>query len=226
MYCVNCGAMAATGASFCGQCGSAVSSTTGSPSSPPAQSGPPPTGMGFQPPRAGPPISETTVASHFATAPQMSKSYSAPVPEMSRHCGACGVSLDPRAVVCPRCGVPSQAPLGAKSKTTAVLLAVFLGPWTWLYTYARDAKKFWVGIGAALVWFVLLILAWTALAASVNTCTTQAALSNGCSVASTGAGFGIVVSVLAWIIFPGIWLWAVIDTAVKNDWYFSNFPNG
>jgi hypothetical protein len=33
-----------------------------------------------------------------------------------------------------------------KSKTTAVLLAVFLGLWTWLYTYKEDNVKFWLSI--------------------------------------------------------------------------------
>ena len=34
----------------------------------------------------------------------------------------------------------------AKSKTTAILLAVFLGWWTWCYTYKRDSAKFWIGL--------------------------------------------------------------------------------
>ncbi len=35
----------------------------------------------------------------------------------------------------------------AKSKTTAVLLAVFLCPATWLYTYRKDGAKFWAWAG-------------------------------------------------------------------------------
>jgi hypothetical protein len=34
-----------------------------------------------------------------------------------------------------------------KSKTTAVVLAVFLGFWTWLYTNKIDMSKFWIGLG-------------------------------------------------------------------------------
>ncbi len=33
-----------------------------------------------------------------------------------------------------------------KSKTTAILLAVFLGFWTWVYTYKVDAWKFWLNL--------------------------------------------------------------------------------
>lgn len=36
--------------------------------------------------------------------------------------------------------------LPAKSKTAAILLAVFLAWWTWLYTYKRDATKFWIAL--------------------------------------------------------------------------------
>jgi len=54
-----------------------------------------------------------------------------------------------------------------KSKTTAILLAVFLGGWSWIYTSKFDAWKFWLniiidifltyGVGLYHVW---LIVAW------------------------------------------------------------------
>ena len=40
-----------------------------------------------------------------------------------------------------------------KSKNTAILLAVLLGPWAWLYTFANDWKKFFIGI---VLWTVAL----------------------------------------------------------------------
>jgi uncharacterized membrane protein len=45
-----------------------------------------------------------------------------------------------------------------KDKAAAVLLAVFLAPWNWLYTYKRDAAKFWVGLVLVIVGFVLTIV--------------------------------------------------------------------
>lgn len=39
----------------------------------------------------------------------------------------------------------------AKSKTTAVILAIFLGTFTWLYTYKYDAWKFWLGTVVSLL---------------------------------------------------------------------------
>ena len=37
-------------------------------------------------------------------------------------------------------------PVRPKSKTVAILLAVFLAQWTWLYTYKRDSGLFWVNL--------------------------------------------------------------------------------
>jgi len=42
-----------------------------------------------------------------------------------------------------------------KSKTTAIVLAVLLGIWSWLYTYKYDACKFWIAL------LVNLVLFWT-----------------------------------------------------------------
>lgn len=42
-----------------------------------------------------------------------------------------------------------------KSKTSAVLLAVFLGVWAWLYTYKFDAAKFWITFSVGFVLFFL-----------------------------------------------------------------------
>lgn len=71
-----------------------------------------------------------------------------------RLCPGCRNTLVVTAVVCPACGTALGTP---KDKTIAVLLAVFLGFWTWLYTYPRDSSKFWIGLVLNLVsvplWF-------------------------------------------------------------------------
>ena len=47
------------------------------------------------------------------------------------------------------------------SKTTAVVLAVLFGTWTWLYTYERDKTKFWVNIALTVVTFTIWsVVAW------------------------------------------------------------------
>lgn len=76
---------------------------------------------------------------------------SAPGP--TRYCAACGTTLLATAVVCPRCGSSVGSP---RSKTTAVLLAVFLTFWTWLYTYRTNSRKFWLGLGLDVVGVFLL----------------------------------------------------------------------
>jgi DNA-directed RNA polymerase subunit RPC12/RpoP len=75
-------------------------------------------------------------------------------------CANCGHNISDQALACPQCGHPTQVQLRpAKDKTVAVLLAVFLSFWTWLYTYQADAWKFWVGLGLGAGTFVLLFLA-------------------------------------------------------------------
>jgi len=80
------------------------------------------------------------------------------------------------AVICPKCGSPTSKfnqasqTLGqqnsysgphnpeARSKTAAVLLAVFLGFWSYLYTFKADAKIFWASIVAPPASVLLLFL--------------------------------------------------------------------
>lgn len=52
-------------------------------------------------------------------------------PGVKTYCRACGKEIDPRAAVCPNCGVPTavseSAPAGSKSWLVALLLSIFLG---------------------------------------------------------------------------------------------------
>ena len=120
-------------------------------------------------------------------------------------CPKCGTQLPDNTEVCTNCGtkiagqssaVPTAAPpaavAGRKSKTASILLAVFLSFWTWLYTYKKDGVKFWIGLAVTVAVFIL-------------------------SVVTFGfSGF------FTWIINVAIWVWAIVDTAVKPDaWYRS-----
>ena len=108
-------------------------------------------------------------------------------------CPACGAATNALAEICIKCGARlATEKAGGKSKTASVLLAVFLAFWTWLYTYKKDAWKFWVGVGLAILIIVLAIV------------------SAGTSLLAT------------WIISLGVWIWAIVDVAIKNDkWYRS-----
>ena len=70
-------------------------------------------------------------------------------PKGDRFCNSCGVEVSPLAEMCVKCGAKlgkteqiAKTKQSPKSKTTAVLLAVFLSFWTWLYTYNRNSWKF------------------------------------------------------------------------------------
>jgi hypothetical protein len=70
----------------------------------------------------------------------------------------------------------------AKEKTAAVLLAVFLSFWSWLYTYKVNAWKFWTGLGICVFFFWLLFLPPI-----------------------------------------GVWIWAIVDNATKDEKWYKNF---
>jgi hypothetical protein len=103
-----------------------------------------------------------------------------------RFCPTCSYAVVPTATTCPQCGTPLASP---RSKGAAVLLAVFLSFWTWVYTYKRDTAKFWVG----LTLFIIGIL-----------------------LSFVFVGFFILF---------GLWLWAIIDSAVKPESWYQHYPN-
>jgi len=121
-------------------------------------------------------------------------------PNGDKYCNSCGSEVSPLAEMCVKCG----AKLGAKvqthkSKTAAVLLAVFLAPWTWVYTYRKDAGKFWAGLA--------LLLA----------CILGLFVGNHPSV----TGY-LVIQMISLIVPIGVWLWAIIDVSIKkSEWYNS-----
>ncbi|MBI4234621.1 MAG: zinc ribbon domain-containing protein [Chloroflexi bacterium] len=95
-------------------------------------------------------------------------------------CPSCGEIIKREAVICVKCGVPirggpfpgvSATASHSKSKVVAILLAVFLGFWTWLYTYQRDGWKFWLNLGLSIVtlgiWGIVAWI-WAIVAAAVR----------------------------------------------------------
>lgn len=81
-----------------------------------------------------------------------------------------------------------------KNKTTAVLLAIFLGFITWMYTYEKDAWKF-----------------WTAFAITVA------------DILLTTITLGIwgFVAVPVGI---GLWVWGIIDAAARSQQFYDLYP--
>jgi predicted RNA-binding Zn-ribbon protein involved in translation (DUF1610 family) len=77
-------------------------------------------------------------------------------PVGNKFCPRCGVAVLPEAELCVNCKMYLSK--DEKSKATSVLLAVFLGWWTWLYTYKKDAWKFWIGLCVVIVGGILLLI--------------------------------------------------------------------
>ncbi len=102
--------------------------------------------------------------------------------EDEQFCSSCGEVIKREAVICPHCGVQvgdieykPAAAAGApapKDKAVAVILAVFLGFWTWVYTYQKDAWKFWLNLVLSVVtlglWGVFVAWLWAVIDAAVK----------------------------------------------------------
>lgn len=119
----------------------------------------------WAPPNGGPDI-QLTATSTQGPAPEAP---GAPLPSSTvarptvpadygvTYCTGCGNPINPRAAVCVGCGVPTplfgsqQRPANPKVKSTAIVLVVLFGVFGWLYTYQRDAWKFWLNLGLAVV---------------------------------------------------------------------------
>ncbi|OFW62594.1 MAG: hypothetical protein A2Z35_03890 [Actinobacteria bacterium RBG_19FT_COMBO_36_27] len=73
-----------------------------------------------------------------------------------KYCQNCGKLIDENAAICPHCGVAVKGgvldrPKVSKDKTVALLLAIFLSFWTWIYTYEKDSWKFWLNLALSIV---------------------------------------------------------------------------
>jgi uncharacterized OB-fold protein len=102
-----------------------------------------------------------TDQSSWATA-QPGRYMATPVPTgpmqpapVSAICSSCGQAVLPGQTYCQRCGMPFIPLARSKDKTVAILLAIFLSFWTWLYTFERDRQKFWIGLIVGIASFFL-----------------------------------------------------------------------
>ena len=97
-----------------------------------------------------------------------------------------------------------------RSKRIAVLLAVFLGPWTWLYTYRRDPGKAALGLGfnvSAVLFLALAII--------------QRAVRPVPPGSNAGESLVYVtIGLFLWVFFP-TWLVAIMDAGTKRVWQLS-----
>jgi hypothetical protein len=87
--------------------------------------------------------------------------------------------------------MPLVQPMGErKSRSVAVVMAIFLSFWSFLYTYSASAWKFWLGLG-------IVILAWVvAIVLDV-----------------LYSGRSPFTALLVILIPLGVWIWSVVDRA-------------
>jgi hypothetical protein len=107
--------------------------------------------------------------------------------------------------ISPNPGYDQRRGKQGKSKLIAVLLAVFLSCFGWLYTYKRNTWKFW--LGSILSTLPILI----------------SAISMEFYV-STAEGTASQVLIFAEYAFPiSVWGWAVIDNLFRGSIWYSNY---
>jgi predicted RNA-binding Zn-ribbon protein involved in translation (DUF1610 family) len=139
----------------------------------------------------------------------------------NKFCSACGNALIETAVICPKCGSPTaiyrpNSNSRGKSKTTAVVLAVFLGIWSWLYTYRVNKTKFWLTISLHLLWWGLLVLwAWMMTIRSAN------------GYYPSADSFEVLYArILGWVGILGLfgfWIWALIDNVKNSEQFYRDY---
>lgn len=97
-----------------------------------------------------------------------------------------------------------------KSKALAIVLAIFLGFWSWIYTYKRSAWKFWLGFFLLIVEIVSFYLRLTMMASAML----------GDGINSSGLTVTWFLSIGIFIV---VWLWAIIDNIGHNKKWFEEY---
>ncbi len=129
------------------------------------------------------------------------------------YCPECGKPIKRRTVVCPLCGVQvaklatEEQPITiriarVKSKAAAIILAVFFGYWSWLYTYKMDSRKFWF-------FFCLMLVSAVGVVMSIDS-----------SLELTNAGTWIWVYFLVSI---ASYIWALTNSISRPDSFYENY---
>ncbi len=145
-------------------------------------------------------------------------------------CPECGIPIKRGMPSCPYChfqvkklietgempvsGISS--PEAAKNKIVAVLLAVFFSFWSWLYTYGKNKNKFWVACGIlAVMYMIFIFYSFSIIVSSISY-----GGYNDLFFGESLIGLSIFVNILGF----GIWVWSIVDNAVKPDSFYERYP--
>jgi len=146
------------------------------------------------------------------------------------YCPECGKPIKKNAVICVNCGIQVKevktSPVKEnadnppeKNKSVAIVLAIFLNFWSWLYTYKKDFKKFWIYLGSSIVLIPVLIVAYMAMLTDSNI--TQ-------QLQPTGFGWGLWVFATWSVFFANLsaFIWALCNSIIRPESFYKNYPNG
>ena len=131
-----------------------------------------------------------------------------------KFCPACGNGLIVTAVICPKCGSPvaGVATKGSREKSIAVIMAVFLSSWAYLYTYKYDAKKFWISTIAGTAPLIISVIAFTVYDISYDE-----------DVYIPAEAIGTLFSVVWFFAALAIWITSIVVTATRDDSQYKNY---
>ena len=148
------------------------------------------------------------------------------------YCPECGKIIKKNVVVCPFCGVqvkeltikeqPAtvriESALSPKSKAVAVVLAIFFGFWSWLYTFKKDQLKFWIFLGI-LITMVIWYISYACSSIADTLTDPYFNMSSYESNINTYANWILAVNVIGWF-------WALIDSVRRPSNFYLNYPKG
>ena len=114
-----------------------------------------------------------------------------------------------------------------KSKSTAIVLAIFFSFWSWLYTYRRSSTKFWLIFGINIIIGIVMVISsifFTCTLAKNITFSQGSVVSKVSSSDEKSINIIFIIWTLIIIFEVGVWLWSIIDNAVKSRAFYINYP--
>lgn len=139
--------------------------------------------------------------------------------EEFEYCRYCGKKVNKETVICPHCGsqlkilrteIIKKSVITPKSKIIAILLAIFFSYWSWLYTYGKNSRKFWLSIT---IFFAILIFT------IIYSCS---AIFEETVISAPPISFAYIY----WIYFIGVWLWPIIEYSIRPRSFYEKYPIG
>lgn len=111
-------------------------------------------------------------------------------------CFSCGAIVKKSSQICPKCGVPNSRKTELKEKSTSILIALFLSFFAWLYLYEKNAIKFWMGLCISIISIIITKILFDA--------------------SNPYFYFSLIPPFI-------IWIYAIIDVAIKEKNYYNSF---